>query len=292
MTPLRIPGVVAGLLLAFPLGTGAELVLIDGWADYGCDAGTVSTQRRVAGSATETCDSLVDHGSLGTTQHVVEVTVTFSLPPQIDVQVDATSFPPDHCATCGPAADASGWITMQYQVALRESAPLPTLIPFDYVPVSYTARAQVSSDDPRDTEATVSVPGSQVGFYAPPSFHETVTAKMIPDQVYDVRMSVSAFSFTVPPASWSSNHQAVADPVFELDQQTFDETMELWGAETFPLADYFELAYSANLVPEPSPTLLGAFALLSLALLRLALERSRRADVARSSRTSVSTAAE
>lgn len=64
----------------------------------------------------------------------------------------------------------------------------------------------------------------------------------------------------------SSECQAVVDPILSFDQATFDTRM---GVDTFSLARYYQIAYSANLVPEPATWMSMAGGLLAvLAALR------------------------
>lgn len=76
-----------------------------------------------------------------------------------------------------------------------------------------------------------------------------------------VSLQAQAEAFEFRNAYWAHSSQALADPVFAFDQAAFDLQM---GAETFPLADYFEFEYSPGIItPAPGVASLG----LSLALL-------------------------
>ena len=69
-----------------------------------------------------------------------------------------------------------------------------------------------------------------------------------------------------------ANCQAIIDPLIEFDQPTFDAT---WGAASYPLADFWEIAQSPNLIPEPGFGILGSLGALGLAT--LGRRRSRHA---------------
>lgn len=67
-----------------------------------------------------------------------------------------------------------------------------------------------------------------------------------------VRLRADASGYHARPG-WASSSQAYADPVFTFDQAAFDQQQ---GANTFPLADYFEFEYSEYLVNPPAlPTI-------------------------------------
>lgn len=66
--------------------------------------------------------------------------------------------------------------------------------------------------------------------------------------------AIAVDNYGIGPARPFSS-QAVADPVFEFDQQAFDDLM---GPDTFSLADFYSFEFSpgAELIPEPSSVLL------------------------------------
>ena len=64
-----------------------------------------------------------------------------------------------------------------------------------------------------------------------------------------VRLIAQAQAYEFRLGNWPHSSQALADPLFELNQSAFDQQM---GAATYPLADYFNFEYSMGIVDMPA----------------------------------------
>lgn len=223
---------------------------------------------------------------------------------------DAPDDPP--VADCDANIDATGQITAVveagasfiYYVKINGSPPPEVAVYFPpvYVRVSYhgettLAGAMADTTDPfRRARATAGFALAR-GSPTPPgntALSEQIASNfaertaeftgprtiLIPpgEREYPMRVVVAcSLQFAVLEGG-SAAGQAMADPIFEFDQEAFDEYAALNEFPTFRLADHYSFEYSPAMVPEPAQ---GAATAALVALAFVARSRRRSRDPAR-----------
>ena len=71
------------------------------------------------------------------------------------------------------------------------------------------------------------------------------------NEVFGVTLAATGSFTAAGNYGGSGSGHAVADPLFEFDQASFDQYLAGQGFASFPLRDYFAFEYSAGVVPEP-----------------------------------------
>jgi hypothetical protein len=179
------------------------------------------------------CDTMNTSG-----QAVGSVETTLEWPLLADVMGSVTG---------SASFEGEAWI--EFWVAVDQFATPPTNV--DSVPVVMTDSGDTSVDGSGGATASVEFPSSG------PEYNVPVVEQLSLTPGDAIAGSIDAFCWTDTYPSGSGECQALVDPVFQLDQATFDTQM---GGNTFPLASYYDLELSPDVgVPEPaSVALIGA----------------------------------
>lgn len=218
------------------------------------------------------CDAVSVNGDrVGTSGAAVRV--LFNTTPFVDVQTVAEQ----ENGNSGPNVRANGQAELTYLSTTRfidGLAPpfIPGLLPLrvaapwaitDFGTEGMTASIRLTI---LDSDGAVFFSDTQTLF----SGHATDTYELFgaPEPFEPFTITIESTCSSVAPANGISLCQAVIDPLIEFDQPTFDAT---FGGSGYVLADFWEIAQSGNLVPEP-----GFGAMIAAGSLGLALVRRRR----------------
>jgi len=228
------------------------------------------------------CDRLGTQGAppfVTTTQSVVILNTGHSAIPVADVQLSLSLL--DGTGANSAFTFASGQAQINYEADIRLKQPTPfngriPILLFSRWSIDRTVgadasvRVQVSHLTPIGPEGgtrqrirSFGDPTEQIGG----TFVIGFGAVRGPAINIQIDSSCDTRRFSLRPGVSAIDCQAVIDPIIAFDQATFDATM---GANSFVLADFFEIGLSTNL-PEP-----GTAPLLALGLLGLASQGRRR----------------
>lgn len=171
-------------------------------------------------------------------QSVVEVNTRFGRRPMADVQVHSLSLE-------GGPVYTRGWAQVIYDVSTKQLGQ-PGNPPTE-VPVRVTVRGHASSDVGGTAQARVYI--EYFAFFTPPDFNKRVTLPAEIGATYRVTLeTICTAHVQGNPEHWTVEAQAVADPLFEFDQDAFDAQRADEGLPTFTLADYYEFQFSPNML--------------------------------------------
>ena len=123
-----------------------------------------------------------------------------------------------------------------------------------YIPIALTMKAEFEIEGEADGVAAAFANG--VGIFSfdtssnPPqlNFEETRTEFFVPGEINNLTKAIHCSAGPHSLLSNTASCSGIADPILAFDQARFDTIM---GSATFPLADYYTIRVSANLVPEP-----------------------------------------
>lgn len=180
---------------------------------------------------------------------VVEINTRFGGRPMADVQV--------HCSSVlHGTRSATGYAQVIYYAGVRTgtwggSGSTGPPNPPTEVPVRVTVRGHASWDDGGNAQARVHIANESFMTHPdfPNEFRKTVTLPAEIGIVYRVELEGIASAESHSPYNQPvCEAQAVADPLFEFDQDAFDAQRAEEGLPTFTLADYYEFQFSPNML--------------------------------------------
>jgi hypothetical protein len=159
---------------------------------------------------------------------------------------------------------SEGYASAVYQVSIHQTALLPSGFQSAGIPVTVNFRGEVNGGATAMARMTFA---DDTLFYfnrittltghSPTSFEDTRRVFLNTDSYVTIQLEALAQAIDhCRPELFDTNFsQAVADPLFTFDQETFDQA---FGENSFPLADYFEFTYSPGtlVAPEPGSALL------------------------------------
>ncbi len=235
-----VVGVMAALALmsgeaaAVPLGLGSSTLEVTCLGDTDTRTSTRSVH-------TAACDVVSDTVSASALAEAYLTT------PEVFVQTSASA---------GASALATSTITLKLRVNEKRRPPFPTSvidvgsIKFGEVSlfgVSFGS-VRLSLDGPMHSDTTLAL--------GPPNFaNERISVGIVPNTAYDVTLRASCQSAA------GGTCLAALDPAVFLDQDAFDARL---GANSYPLADFYDVEISAN-APEAGTGLLLMTGILGLA---------------------------
>jgi hypothetical protein len=177
---------------------------------------------------------------------------------------------------------SSSQASVIYTLMVREKAPTPFHPDFVGVKLAFRWTYQLTGPSGGTVRSSLLIPNGDGTFRVSNLIDEARRATGTP--IDDVRNEVhypilavgtaygmfkqSACSVGGGPSEGAGDCVTTIDPIVTLDQDRFDTK---WGAQSFPLEDYYEIAYSSNFglpVPGPESGTGGLIALVTLLALR------------------------
>lgn len=158
---------------------------------------------------------------------------------------------------------ASASVDYYMQIVTREGAPEVGTLPVNIsVLMDVTGNASASVKIGYDFYSLNILSGHQSQDFTYAAYFSPGEGRYVNLRAYATAVDMMGNGQPKPTSS-----QAVADPLFEFDQATFDTWM---GENTFQLSDYygFEFSPGAEIVPEPSAAVLGVAGMAGVMLRR------------------------
>lgn len=223
-------------------------------------------------AASASCDNMVDFGTYGYVGGTAQTLLSGGQRPAADVQGHSQS---TGWRRKGGLLTVRSNIHYQGRVNQRQTPPIVFQPP---IPVRVTVRGQTSFSSTYPfagyAQAAVGIKSPfRLGYptgvniaenantdpsaQQPSSFDRTVVFTILPGDVIDIWVgascSISPHQAAEEGDVGTADCQAVADPPFEFDQESFDAWAASQGIESFPLEDYYGFEFSPNLTPPIQP---------------------------------------